>query len=102
MSRRGTHGGSAAGAGTGSPAPPADPRTAPRERAVRYVEQRDDVRHEDLPDGFWGDVIDHLHVGDVDAARDAWEDLPDARRVAAPMPTSALYERVLGRWRAGV
>ncbi len=43
-----------------------------------------------------------VHVGDVDAARDAWEDLPDARRVAAPMPTSALYERILGRWRAGV
>ena len=60
----------------------------------------DDVRHEDLPDGFWGDVIDHMHIGDVDAARDAWEDLPDARRVAAPMPTSALYERVLARWRA--
>lgn len=36
----------------------------------------------------------------MDAARDAWEDLPDARRVAAPMPTSHLYERVLARWRA--
>ena len=47
-------------------------------------------------------MIDHMHIGDVDAARDAWEDLPDARRVAAPMPTSALYERVLGRWRAGL
>lgn len=68
---------------------------------MRYVEQRDDVAHGDLPDGFWRDVAEHLHVGDLDAARDEWEDLPAERRVAAPMPTSPLYERVLARWRRG-
>ena len=75
-------------------------RLAPLD-AVRYIEQRDDVRHDDLPDGFWPEVILYLHISDLDAARDAWEDLPDERRVATPMPTSALYERCLARWRRG-